>query len=336
MRAMENLEYQFVIMELQGLVGRRFAKIYLISEGRYRLKFGDSSLSIDLGMRVNLSKFMEEGEEGDNFVKGLRKELEGSKLLAVRQINNDRIIALEFTGGTLIYEGFSKGNMVLVRDGKTIFAVRDEEWSDRKIRRGVEYAYPKSHVKEKLEDALSEKYVVSAMLQLPLGKEYAKEILASCRIDEKKQGNTLTAQEINCINSKLVSLKENLKPFGFYENGKLMDYGLTKFSKYAAFEVREFPTISEVVDAFYLEAKEEKNEALEKLQRRLQEQESRLQTLKEEEKELKAKGDFIYANYQKVEQLLEVAAKTNINELEKKLPSSKVNKKEKEIELELG
>lgn len=334
-RPMENIEYQFILKELDNLLGRRFNKIYFIAEGRYRIKLGDISLSIDLGMRINASKFMEEGEEGDGFVQGLRKELEGSKLISVKQINNDRIIAFEFDGGTLVYEGFAKGNLVLVRDGKTLFAVKDEEWKDRKIKRGVEYNYPKSNVKEKLEDALSEKYIISALLQMPLGKEYAKEILSICKIEEKKPGNTVTKSELGSITSQLDIIRKHLAPVGFYKDSQIVDYGLIKFSKYSDFETKSFETLSEVADLFYLNAKEERNVELDKLQKRLEEQEARLVTLNEEEKELKAKGDFIYSNYEKVESLLAMAEKTNINDLENKLPNAKINKKEKEIELEL-
>lgn len=337
MRSMENIEYSFIIGELQFLVGKRFSKIYKLADGKYRLKIGDVQIVIELGVRLNVAKFIEEEIDGDNFVKLLRKELDNHKLLAVSQVNNDRIIEFTFDNGRIVYEAFAKGNLVFVRGDITLASVNEEQWADRETKRGKQYHFPKSNVKTNVEDVISEKYIISSMLKLPLGKEYAKEVLLHCNISEKTPGAKLSPDDLIRLKSEVAACLHNLLPLGFYQSGRIMDYGLFPFSKYSEYEKKQFSTLSEVIDNFYMENREEKNEKIEKLERRLDEQQKRLATLKEEEVQLKLIGDTVYANYDKINNVLSLSSNSNINELEGKLGASKVkvNKKEKEIEIDI-
>jgi predicted ribosome quality control (RQC) complex YloA/Tae2 family protein len=333
---MTNLEYATIIEELQPLVGARFDKIYKVPVG-YRLKIANTQILIQPGIRMHATKYIEDTEQADHFVQKVRAELENSKLISISQINKDRIIEFQFSHASLIFEMFAKGNCILVRDGITLSAMRTESWSDRIIRTGDEYQSPKAAVKESFEQALSDKYVIIALLKLPLGKQYAQEILRRCKIDEKTAGDKLKPAQIKCIEKEIESIQTQTKPKLFLESGKPVDFGLTEFSVYQEYESEDQISFSGAVDQFYWLNKEEKIPKFEKLEKRLSEQQKRLEELLVEEAEFKEKGDYIYSNFEKIQEILTHAGSFDINELEEKLKNYKikVNKKEKSIELDL-
>ena len=258
----------------------------------------------------------------DKFVEKTEKELGNAKLLSIEQINNDRIVSFNFDKGALVFEMFGHGNIILVKDRKTITAMRFESWSDREIKPGSTYRYPSSKPSEKLE--ASEKYIIVSLMKLPLGKEYALEALARLGIDEKTPGKKLSGNQLGMLEKELLSIRESAKPFLFLAGGKPAEYSLARLSAYSDLDAKECKTLSEAADEYYANM-EEANPELDKLQRRLEKQEERLERLKEEEKSYKEKGDYIYANYQQVEEILEKAKEGKI----------KTDKKEKSVEADI-
>jgi predicted ribosome quality control (RQC) complex YloA/Tae2 family protein len=332
---MENLEYSFIVRELKAAEGKHFSNAYRISDGKYRIRIGDIQITLEPGVRLNISKYLPEAIEPDQLVLQMKKVLDNARLVSVFQYSGDRVIIFEFEqrngeNSTLVFEGFGKGNLVLVKDGKTVAAMREETWSDREIKRGKPYSLAKSNVVLNLSDAISDKYVIIAMLKLPLGKEYAKEILSRCGIDEKKPGNSLSSEEIERITSGISALMGDLKPRIVYSEGKIAEFSLIEKPGSSLSK-----SLSEAVDEFYETAVPEKNEAIEKLERRMKKQEDQFQSLVEEEKQLKAKIDYAYANFEKIDSILQKAKSAKLDELEKLFPGSKIDKKKKEIELEI-
>lgn len=330
---MTNLEYTVVIKELQSLIGSHLENIYSHAT-QIRLKMGGKDIICEAGIRLHTTKYIEKDEELSSFATTLRQHIRNLKLRALYLHNNDRIIVFDLGDIKLILEMFAKGNIILVENGNTIASLKQEEWSDRVIARNKPYAFPKSNVKLTVRDALSNstKYLVVALLQLPLGKEYVLALLRRAHIDEKKQANTLTEKEITELENEHSHLLKNARPYGIYENDKIISASLLTDPSSAS---KEFPTLNDALDEYYFYNKEVKNEKLEKLAKRLEEQEKRLSLLKEEELETKKVGDYLYAEYEKIEKLLKTLQETSLNELESKFPHIKINKKEKEVELEL-
>ncbi len=336
MRSMLAVEYGYLVKELQPLIGKRFSKIAKVKSG-YKMKIGSADLTCRPGIRLYITKYIEEAEDVDAFVEKARKELKGKILKGIEQINNDRNLVFDFGELKLYFEMFAKGNLVLVKNGKTISALRYETWSDREIKSNREYKSPKVPA-EKIEDVISANYIIVSLLKLPLGRSYVEEIFARTGIDEKTPGIELSKDEINKIKQTIEEMKKEFKPYIFYENEKPVDFGLLKFSKYKELETKEFETLSEAEDEFYFnEPKAEKKPGIERIERRLNKQEEYLKQLKENEKELKEKGDFIYSNYQEIEKILEIAQNSSLDEIEEKLSKykAKLNKKEKRIEIEI-
>jgi len=305
------LEYGYLVKELQSLVGKRFSKIAKVESG-YKMKVGDADILCKPGIRFHVTKYIEEAGEADNFIEKTRKELKGKILKGIEQVNNDRILMFDFGELKLYFEMFAKGNIVLVKNGKTVSALRYEQWKDREIKPNRQYKPPKPPA-EKIEDVISGNYIIVSLLKLPIGKLYAAELLVRAGIDEKTPGNTLSEEQVKKLEKSLVEMKKEFKPYVFYEDENPVDFGLLKLSENA----KEMKTLSEAADEYYWKAvPEEKNVELEKLEDRLKKQEEYLEKLKTEEKEYREKGDYIYSNYQKIEKLLENAKKEKKREIE--------------------
>jgi len=334
MHKMSNLEYFFLVNELlPRAVGKHFARIRKLAEGIYRMKIGDCELLCQPGVRIHETKYLEESEGSDKFVEKIEKELDNAKLLSLEQINNDRIVSFNFDKGSLVCEMFGDGNLILVRDGKTICAYRYESWSDREIKAGSPYFSPKTAPATKLE--LSEKYVIVSLMKLPLGKDYAAEALSRAKIDEKKPGNQLTKEEVAKLEKALSEIQSSAHPCVFYDSdtGKIVDFSLAPLSAYSKTEMKDLPTLSGAADEYYANF-EQPNPQLEKLQKRLEKQKEHLRELMEEEKSDKVKGDLIYARYAEIEKILELAKQGKLEELEKKY-KGKIDKKNRTIEVNL-
>ncbi|MFA5050179.1 MAG: NFACT family protein [Candidatus Micrarchaeia archaeon] len=309
MQIMENMEYCYVIGEIEKLLGLRFEKIQTTREGEFSLKIGKERITIDLGKRMNISYTIKEGELGKGFIEKIRKELRGTRFVSIYQHNMDRIIVLEFEGIKkyfLILEMFGKGNMILVCDEKILACYKNESWADRKIRINERYIFPKSNIAENLNEIISEKYIISSMMRLPLGKKYSREILLRCKIDEKAPGNSLANGQMEKIEKEIEKIKSGLKPYGFYRNGKICGFGLAKLGEFKDLEAKEFEAFSKVIDEYYINfvETETESEATKKIKKRLVEQKKQLNEFLEDEKKYREIGDKIYENYPKIEELI--------------------------------
>ena len=331
MYKMTNLDYSFIVEEFSSLVGKHFSRIRKLGEGIYRMKVGSTEIICEAGVRLHSTKYLGEAETPDKFVQKVSKELENAKLLSVEQINKDRIVAFNFNKGQLVFEMFGHGNISLVKEGKIVSAMKYESWAGREIKAGAEYKPPPYHPAERIE--LSDKYIVSSLMRLPLGKEYALEILARAGISEQKPGQELSKEEVSRIEQGLDALKKSAKPHLFYKENKPVAFSLVKLSEYSELGSKQLPSLNEAADEYYANV-ERPDPRLEKLQRRLDNQQKRLLSLSEEEKANRDKGDHIYKSYTEIEKILELARAGRFGDIELKY-KGKVNKKEKSVEVEV-
>lgn len=330
MRKMNNLEYSFIARELsEALSGKHFSRIRKLGDETYRMKIAGFEVIAELGTRIHLTRYIEESESADKFIEKAGKELDNARLVCVLQLNRDRIIAFEFDRGKLIFEMFGTGNVILVRGGITVCAHRYESWSDRVIKSGEPYAPPKNVPLESL--VPDGKYIIVSLMKLPLGKEYAQEALLRSGIEEKASGASLSGNRLLRLEQEIESIRDKAKPCVFMDGQKVIDFALVPLSKYTGLRLVEMPTLSEAADEFYYKL-EKANPKLEKLSERLAKQKERVDALAAEEKELRARGDFIYERFQEIEKLITLAREGKFSELEKF--GAKIDRKERSLELE--
>lgn len=335
MRPMQTLEYAFLVSELgPGLSGKRFTKIYFLGSGRYRLKIGGRDLIVVPGQCLYAASQIPPSEELDNFSQKVRKELEGRHLDRIGLIGNDRIVSFGFGDFQLVFEMFGSGNALLLQRGKILACLKNEQWKDRTLKTGQAYQ-PPSPPPLHLADCLSDRYVASDMARLPYGTYYIKEALARCRIDEKKPGNTLSDPEKKTIERTLAFLLQEAKPLVFYSGGQPVDFGLLAFAMHASHTTKAAASFSEAVETCYLAIPALASPELEKLDRRLQKQQDALRLAREQEGAAKATGDFIYSHYSRIQDILELARAGKWEELQERFPSLSIDRKKKEIALEM-
>lgn len=337
MHKMTNLEYSFIIAELlPALTGKHMRRIKKLGEGIYRLKIGDREVLAQSGVRLHFTQLIEKSDISDKFAEKAEKELDNAKLIRIEQINQDRIISFVFDKGLLIFEMFGDGNIILVRDGKTVCAERYESWSDRVIKAGEEYHGPRSSTTEGGGIELNERFIIVSLSRLPLGKEYAVEALSRAGIDEKTPGTRLSKAQIARLEKEIASIRKDATPYVFYDPkapDKARGIALAELASYSGYEAKRFASFSEAADEYYSKY-EKPNPVFEKLEKRLEKQIERRSELVEEERAFKEKGDFIYSHYQEAESVITLAKGGKFEELEKK-HAAKINKKDKSVEIEI-
>jgi predicted ribosome quality control (RQC) complex YloA/Tae2 family protein len=335
---MANLDYSYISTELQPLVGRFFDKFYELRDGVFRLKFGRENIIIELGVRLHLTKYIEEAPAASNFTMKLRKELKGKKLSAISQSGKDRILIFDFEGTQVIAEMFGEGNLVLVREGKILAVYSRKKWKGRELVAHAQYSPPPSQTKP-LEEILSASKapIGAALRDLNIGMDYARLILAHAGIPDSKHADSLSKEEKNSIAISYKKLMETLSPKVIYgEENKPLAVSLFG-------EGKEFPTLSEALDEYYgipttaVAAEEEKGktEENERLLRMLETQEKRAEELKKEAEEEKKSGDFIYQNYEGIQKILDLYKKGGMNSIEELANKKgwKLNKEKRELEI---
>ncbi|QLQ79239.1 hypothetical protein HG537_0B05860 [Torulaspora globosa] len=128
------LDLQILATELRNsLEGYRLINIYNIAESsrQFLLKFNKPeskfSLVVDCGLRIHLTDYDRPiPSTPSGFVVKLRKHLRGKRLTALRQVENDRILVLQFADGMfyLVLEFFSAGNVILLDENKKILSLQ--------------------------------------------------------------------------------------------------------------------------------------------------------------------------------------------------------------------
>lgn len=353
MREIANIELFCVCKELQVLVGARLTKLYEVGRDEFRMRFhspqqGDTDVFCKLRERLNITQYIKEApQKPSTFVMALRKYLEGAHVRSVMQYGLDRVVVFELekeNGFMLIFEMFSSGNVILAdKQCSILHAYRNEEWKDRKIRRGEKYIFPKSERldplelnEKKLRSLLDSKKLVPCLsVKINLGPAYIEEACRRAKLDLEKSADSLTDKEVAELFAGLIEVMEYVnkpEPTIYLREGTYIDYSLFPLKKYEGTETLQFKSLSALLDEFYLHysEKEEKVDGRKlKIELKLKEQEKSLDEFRERAREGKEAGDAIYGNFDKVEAILSFIVKMRklkknseeiMKELKEKMP----------------
>jgi predicted ribosome quality control (RQC) complex YloA/Tae2 family protein len=144
---MSNLDYSFLVEELQPLLGGHISKIFELRPNVFRFKVRadrEYNLIVELGLRAHLSKYIEESPETPtNFVMVLRKYLDNAQIKEIKQENEDRLLIFTLQKKEeyhLLFEMFAKGNLILASADYTIIEpYKQEKSKNREIKRYESY-----------------------------------------------------------------------------------------------------------------------------------------------------------------------------------------------------
>ncbi|MBC5792405.1 MAG: NFACT family protein [Nanohaloarchaea archaeon] len=284
-------------------------EVYIGGEGKKRLLIGTSYAFLSKYKRDNPTK-------PPGFAMELRKHL--GKLDEVKQRGFDRILELKSGDVKLICEIFGKGNFILVKDGKIIGALRQEQWADRTIEVGEEYVYPdpapdpremEDYV-EKLEEGEVVRRIAS---DLSLGGTYAEEICSRADIDKHTEISELSEEEVERINSNIEKIIEGERSPRIYQDEKeLRRASPFPLEEYSNLEVEEFDLFSTALDEFFYRREKRKEERKRRkvyqeekqgLERQKKQMERKIEGLKKSAEQKREDAESIYENYQLLEKL---------------------------------
>ncbi len=311
-------------------------EVYIPGEGKERLVVGTSHAFLSKYKRENPMK-------PPGFCMELRKHL--GKINGVEQRHFDRLLEIESGDVKLVCEIFGKGNFILVKDGKIIGALRQEEWADRTIEVGEEYVYPEPTADPRemvdiLENLQKGEIVRRLASDLSLGGKYAEEICRRTDIEKTKEVEDLTEDEKKRIRIEAKNLIEKERSPILYSEDEIPQRAAPfPLDTYEHMEKEWFDRFSEALDEYYYrrEKKEEerkKREAYEEkkegIERQLQQQERKIEGLKSSAEENREKAELIYENYNTLREI-QKAVEKGVEEHEWSEVRNKFNESEDEL-----
>ena len=359
-----GIDLHYLIQELQILINGRIDKIYHPKKEElliqiYLTGVGKKILRIIPGKFFFLSEFKENYDQPSGFCMFLRKHLDNAKIKSINQIGSERIVEIAIEKNeTILYlytEFFGKGNIILTDKDKIILnALQQKKWSDRTIKKGVLYKFPKKefNLTEISKNEFSsifknnDEIVYVLAKNLGLGGTYAEELCQLTGIDKKNK--KITDNIINKLYSEFTKLlKKRVKPTIYYTEGKVKDIRPFELKCYETLEKKSVKTLSQAFDELFKNeiAKDEfisKHQVvIDKTKKIIEQQKKQLESLGKKAHDNTKKAELIYENYKLIDDILKelnkARKKYSFDEIKEKLKGHKVIKsldpKEKKIKV---
>ncbi|MEN6554094.1 MAG: ribosome rescue protein RqcH, partial [Methanobacterium sp.] len=359
MKNMSNVDVYAVCHELRDLLkGARVDKAYQPTKDTVLIRFhvagkGRVDIVFQAGRRMHMTQYpLPNPKIPPNFPMLLRKYIKGATVEDIRQYNFDRIVELHVAKEqkfTLVIELFAKGNIILLdEEGKIILPLKRKLWSDRKISSKEEYKYPPKRginplevKKEELEDVFrnSDSDVIRTLARSGLGGIYSEEILIRSNVQKDLSAAEISSSDLDSIYNTIYELFEPLRTSNFHpqivSDGK-EDVLPLDLKIYENYKKETFETYNEAADEFFSSEVREtiKNEyedvwgaEVKKFEKRLKIQEETLDKFHKTIKVSKKRGDLLYANYGKIQSILDIIKdareKYSWNEIASKLKTAR-------------
>jgi len=336
---MSSFDIAAITLELeQNIIGKHLDNIYQLSEKTFLVKIrpGDLNLIIQIEKRIHLTKYAVKAPRAPTqFCMALRKYLSDGKIIDVGQHEFERIVT--FTIQTregnfkLIAEMFKRGNLILLDpEDKILHSTRYLKMRDRNIIRGERFRHAPSTgvnpLKARLEDISKLEQIeptetVKALTKiLPIGGQYAEEILARASVTKETRTDELSQTQLKAIYESVTSLAARLAQrrtepcIVFEKDGRPIDVTPIPLKLYENYQVKHYPSFNEAADRYFSEytAEIEKTEMKQRLSKKTEElkrilamQEKQLKELQQVVERSRKIGDIIYVHLNEIQQLLE-------------------------------
>ncbi|WP_214044432.1 ribosome rescue protein RqcH [Methanomethylovorans sp.] len=327
-----------------SLIDAKVGKIYQPLEDGIRLNlfvFGKGRVDfiIQAGKRAHLSQYASPSPKvPQSFPMLLRKHVMSSRIVSIKQYDFDRIIEIGFVRGgvetVLVAELFARGNIVLIdNERRIILPMNPATFKGRRVRSGEIYTYPEAQINplEVNEEQMlavfssSDSDVVRTIAtRFNLGGLLSEEVCSRAGVKKNMPVAEAGFEEINML---LRAMKETFSPL---QTGKLgpciikkgegdasqpIDVVPFELEVYHGLTKECFPSFNKALDEYFgkreaasvteqiIAVKKEKTDILE---RRLKQQEEAVEKYGKESEKQTSIAESIYANYQAVEDVLNV------------------------------
>ena len=236
-----------IVRELSSMIGARARKAYQPHYEQVVIRLNpkgspSSDLVIVSGRRLYLSqRDRPMPSQPSQFAMVLRKHMNNSRLIEVKQLGFDRIISMTFEHGsgklTLIIELFRDGNVLLLdEDGVIIQPLTHAKYASRSLKRGVQYVPPPAAVdpreidRKKLDKLLNESdddLIRTLAARGNLGRIYGSAICASANLEEKLKAKDLSDEQREVLDAAINDLLEELANYNssrmWFENKEILE-----------------------------------------------------------------------------------------------------------------
>lgn len=356
-KEMSSLDLFFLEKELKFLEGGIIQKIYqkgkalrievfISGKGAFELYFEPG--------KIFITEYKRSFPEPTSFCMFLRKHLNKQKIISIRQYDFERIIELETQKNILIFELFSKGNVIICDKAYNILMpLGIQLWKHRKIIPKEHYKYPPQVLNPFKIDMYSlkkmlknEKNIVSFLAtNLSLSGFYAEEVCLRANIDKNKACDKLIEDEILRLYEAIHSLLKNFNPQLIFDK-KIIDFSPIDTKLYEGKEIKLSKTFMHVIDEFFSgetkETEEEKKfkNQLKRLEKIRDKQLEKINTFRKIEKENRKKAEAIYNNFELINKIISGLKKAKEsmtwNEIKKRIKDTPESKKIKTIQEKKG
>ena len=338
MKAMSNVDVYAICKELGEMLNdARVQKAYQPTKDTVLIRFhvpgkGRVDVVFQAGLRVHTTQYPPQNPKvPPNFPMLLRKYIKGGSVIGVSQHNFDRIMRIDIQKEhkfSLVIELFAKGNIILLdEDDQIILPLKRKLWQDRRITSKEEYKYPpergmnpltvkKIELKELFQN--SDRDIIRTLASSGLGGLYAEEIALRSGVDKKKNASEVTDDEIDAIHNAIEDVFKPLKTYDFHPqiiSGEKEDVLPLDLQMYNDYEKKMYESYNEAADEFYssivgddiVQVHEEVwSGEVGKFEKRLAIQLETLEKFNKTIKETKIKGEAIYSNYQKIQNIIDI------------------------------
>lgn len=340
---MKESESSFDVMasvrDLQTLVGGYVDKIYHPTLDHLILSVrtpgeGKAFIHFRVGKWLYRSETGHEGgKQPSDFAMMLRKRITNAKIAAIKQQGFDRIAVLTLDKeGTwdLVLELFAEGNVILVRDGVIVQPLTSHTWKHRDVRAKRDFLFPPpvpDPTSISVDDLLTflkasdTDLVRTIATRLNTGGRYSEEICSRAAVDKRKMARDLTIEDVDAVLRTVKEIQHEILSIGrgliVLKESTIEDVVPIKMRIYIDRQTEEHETYSEAVESYLTRLPKPKKEKpkesvleMERLKRKLVQQESAVTRLQDEARERQLMGDFMFENYQTISSALSHAKKT--------------------------
>src|SRR5438874_961569 len=266
--SVSSFDLRVLVAEWQGLIGGHVDKVYQREdEVIFRINVPDRG-KVELYSKAGRWLCLHEVEEKPGspppFAQTLRRLLDNARLTAVEQQGFDRIAVFRLERGPdrfdIIFEIFSRGNLVVGREGKIVAVLSPQKFKDRAVEIGEQYIFPVAGI-DPLEldrggfaaavrGAKGQVVRVLATI-LNLGGTYAEEVCLRAGIDKETRTKDLQDPQVDALYTALNNLAfasdQDRQPGVISRDGQAIDATHIAAAAYRDVDRTLFPTCKEAL-----------------------------------------------------------------------------------------
>ncbi len=328
--ALSSFDVMAVVSELRQRVGWHVDKVYHPRWDHLILSLrgsgeGKEFLHFHVGRWLFVSrKPRDMPQQPSDFAMMLRKRVTNARIAGVRQQGFDRIVVLTLEKEEtydLVLELFAEGNVVLVKDGVIVQPLTSHTWKHRDVKAKREFSFPPpvpdpagldpAAFLEVLHSSDSD-LVRTLATKINVGGRYSEELCARTGLSPgtkaSELGEAQAAAVLDALKAMAAEAAASTKGFLVTRDGAADDVVPMRMSTYESLETQEFASFSEAVEEYISrkpttkkEKPKEEAKELDKLKRRVAQQEAAVIKLQDEAREAQMAGDDLFARYSEVE-----------------------------------